>query len=88
MESPDYRQWWKHQGGQELRHLLMKQWKPIGFPVPEDEYDAYHGGVLGLLREGASPQRMAEHLAEVQQTQMGLEISSGSVPPVSAPRRD
>ena len=75
MELAEYHQWWKHQGGQELRRLLMEQWDPIGVkgaPEAADEYDGYRGGVMKLLREGASAERIAEHLAQMEQTRMGF----------------
>jgi hypothetical protein len=66
MELADYHRWWKHQGGRELRQLLMDRWDPIGVresPEAASEYDGYFGGVMQLLRRGAAAQEIAEHLA-------------------------
>lgn len=84
MDVADYNQWWKHQGSQELRQLLNEQWAPIGFKgaLPDDEYDSYHAAVVQLLREGASTQRLAEHLADVEQTQIGSERTPQELLPV------
>jgi hypothetical protein len=80
-----YHQWWKQQGGQELRSLLMEHWDPIGVknsPEATDEYDGYGASVVHLLREGASAQRVAEYLAEVEQTRMDLTTTPEQLLPV------
>ena len=66
--------WWKQQGGQELRRLLMEQWDPIGVkaaPEAADEYDGYRGRIMELSRDGASAAAIADHLAGFEQY-MGL----------------
>jgi hypothetical protein len=86
MELADYHQWWKHQGGQELRRLLMDQWDPIGVngaPEAADEYDGYRGGVLQLLRDGASAAAVATHLARVERERMGFETTPERLQPVA-----
>lgn len=73
MELAVYHQWWKHRGGQELRRLLMEEWDPIGVEDARgaaDEYDGYRGAIVQLLRGGASADRIAEHLALIEQTRM------------------
>ena len=81
----DYHQWWKHQGGQELRRLLMEQWDPIGVkgsPEAADEYDGYRSGVLQLLRDGATAERIAEHLARIEQTSMDFRTKPEQLVPL------
>ncbi len=61
------------QGG--IQRILLQEWDPIGvkdIPEAKDEYDAYVGGVYRLLATGASPQEVAEHLAEIEVTTMEL----------------
>ena len=61
------------QGG--IQRILVHEWDPIGvqdIPEAKDEYDNYVGGVYRLLAIGASPQEVAEHLAEIEVTTMGL----------------
>lgn len=85
MDIADYHQWWTRQGGQELRHLLMEQWDPIGVkhsPEASDEYDGYRAAVVELLREGAPAQRVAEYLAQVEQTRMGFNTTPQQLLPV------
>ena len=85
MELAEHHEWWKHQGGQELRRLLMERWDPIGVkdaPEAASEYDGYRGAVIQLLRGGASPERIAAHLAEVQETRMGISATPQQLLPV------
>jgi hypothetical protein len=85
VELADYHQWWKHQGGQELRRLLIEQWDPIGVknsPEAADEYDGYRGGVVQLLREGAPASRVAEYLAQVERSRMGFTTTVEQLLPV------
>jgi hypothetical protein len=86
VDLADYHQWWKHQGGQELRRLLMEQWDPIGVkdaPEAADEYDGYRGAVVRLLREGAPAQRVAEYLAQVEQTRMDFKTTPEQLLPIA-----
>jgi hypothetical protein len=60
---------------EQIRPVLMEEWDPIGVnEVPEaaDEYDGYIGGIYALLRDGASDERLAEHLSEIETKTMGL----------------
>jgi hypothetical protein len=86
VELSEYHQWWKHQGGQELRRLLMDKWDPIGvkaWPEAADEYDGYRGGVMNLLREGATADRIARHLAGIEQTRMDYTTTAEQLLPVA-----
>ena len=53
--------------------ILYKDWDPLGLRdvVPPDEYDSYVGGVYRLLASGASVNRVAEHLAELERRAFG-----------------
>ena len=86
MDLADYHQWWKHQGGQELRRLLMEEWDPIGVkdsPEAADEYDGYRGALIQLLRGGAPAARIAEHLAQVEHTSLGFTTTAEQLLPVA-----
>lgn len=56
----------------EVRLVLLNDWNPIGFTVPDDEYDSYAPRVLGLLLAGADRDRLTEHLYMLEMTEMGL----------------
>jgi hypothetical protein len=84
MELAQYHQWWKHQGGQELRRLLLEHWDPIGVkdaPEAASEYDGYRAGVMQLLRSGASAEEIAEHLSQVEQERMGFRTTREQLRP-------
>lgn len=58
-----------------VRDCLLNDWDPIGireFPEAQDEYDAYVGGVCGLLRSGADAYKLRHHLAHTETVNMGL----------------
>lgn len=44
-------------------------------PEAADEYDGYRSGVLRLLREGPPAERIAEHLARIEQTRMDFKTT-------------
>jgi hypothetical protein len=53
----------------------MTVWDPIGVrnePNAQDEYDSYLGGVFGLLTNGASDDRIREHLWRIVTERMEL----------------
>jgi len=56
----------------EVGEILRRDWDPIGLAAPADEYDAYVGGVMRLIDERASPDRIAQYLRSVANTQMGI----------------
>lgn len=67
--------WYKRRGAGRLRHLLMRQWDPIGvagIPPARDEYDSYVGLVADRLRTGASVEVIAALLESIRCDQMGL----------------
>ncbi|MHB8694302.1 MAG: hypothetical protein ACYDHH_23935 [Solirubrobacteraceae bacterium] len=85
MELSECHRWWKHQGGQELRRLLMEHWDPIRVkdaPEAAGEYDGYRAGVMQLLRSGASGEAIAEHLSRVEQEWMDFETTPEQLRPV------
>lgn len=62
-----------------IRDVLRNDWNPIGFPgLPEDEYDAYIGGVYRLLVSGAAEETIAGHLASLEAESMGLRRPSAT----------
>jgi hypothetical protein len=48
--SDDWNDWWRERGDDRLSLLLWAVWNPIG-PVPLDEYEAYTGKVISVLKE-------------------------------------
>ena len=50
---------------QDIREVLLKDWNPLGFPVPEDEYDGYINLVYHLLISGASTYAVVAKLHEL-----------------------
>lgn len=75
VDLAEHHQWWKHQGGQELRRLLMDEWDPIGVKGAAgaaDEYDGYRGPIADRLSSGASAREIAEYLSQVEREHMGL----------------
>jgi len=63
-----------------IGQILRREWDPIGVrdePQAQDEYDRYVGGVYRLLASGATPQAVAEHLADVESGLMGFDHPSG-----------
>ena len=64
-----------------IRRVLMSEWDPIGVaeePMAANEYDAYLGGLLELLQQYASGERLEEHLRLIETTAMGLTDLSGA----------
>lgn len=57
-----------------VREILLKDWDPIEVAhiAPADEYDSYIGGVLRLIEEKASADKIARHLRDVAKTQMNI----------------
>ena len=53
--------------------ILYEEWDPLGLrgTAPPDEYDSYIGGVYRLLASGASCERVAEHLADLERSALG-----------------
>ncbi len=62
-----------------IREILVRRWDPLGVgqePAAPDEYDGYIGGVYRLIASGASADEIAEHLADIERSQMGFERTS------------
>lgn len=80
--SRDELQKWAKQAFLELRQLLYWRWDPIGvsdsFPITAGEYDHYAQVLIGRLRQGMTPQEIADYLREVEQTQIGMGTSEQS----------
>lgn len=43
----------------QVQAILLVDWDPIGFPVPQDEYDSYAWPVVELLQNHASRDELA-----------------------------
>jgi len=87
MDKDELRRVWD-EVQEKIRPVLMEEWDPIGVnDVPEaaDEYDGYIGGIYALLRDGASDERIAQHLSEIETKTMGLpEIERNGYRPLIA----
>lgn len=71
---------------EDIRTVLLRDWNPIGFDVPSDEYDAYIGGVYRLLSDGAPIAEIAAHLAQAMQ--VGVDVSAESLHEVATKLRE
>ncbi len=71
-----------------IRAVLLEDWSPIGVPVPRDEYDGYIGSVYRLLYQKATVSEVAEHLASVEDREMGFQVSPESLSEVAAKLRE
>jgi hypothetical protein len=50
-----------------VRRILRDDWNPIGIDaLPDDEYDAYIGGVYRMLKSGAREEDLADHLNRIE----------------------
>jgi hypothetical protein len=60
-----------------IRSILFCDWDPIGVNdlAPNDEYDAYIGGVYRLLVSGISEAELSEHLRQLEITKMEMVTS-------------
>ena len=64
----------------QIRHILMREWDPIGVsdtPEAADEYDLYIGGVYELLERGASEGNICAYLRAIEVTRMGMVDATG-----------
>jgi hypothetical protein len=67
--------WWRTDGEDGLRRVLMESWDPIGIadqPAAADEYDSYVLALGGKLRAGATLEEIANYLSRIRGEQMGL----------------
>jgi hypothetical protein len=54
---------------------LRSEWDPIGGAIkdlPADEYEAYAPSVVGLIERGADDEEIADLLASIELSQLGL----------------
>ena len=56
-----------------IREILIREWNPIGFTVPGDEYDSYVPGILRLLTADAREAEIGSYLEQIQTVNMGLQ---------------
>lgn len=50
----------------------MSEWNPVGFGVPDDEYDSYIPVICRLIYEKAEVEALARHLEKLEVISMGL----------------
>ena len=55
-----------------IRQILLHDWAPIGFGVPDDEYDSYIAPVYRILAGSRSEQELCEFLFHTASVIMGL----------------
>jgi hypothetical protein len=68
-----------------VRQVLRTVWNPIGVDgLPEDEYDSYVWPIVGLLRDGADEETLAQHLREVEQFYFSRDTAVKKLLPVAA----
>jgi hypothetical protein len=51
--------------------ILWRDWNPIGFPVPEDEYDAYVPKIIRMLEAGAGVDELTAFLSDFRENVVG-----------------
>ena len=71
----------------EIRQVLLKVWNPIGFSVPEGEYDCCIGGVFRLLTTGGTDGQIADYLQQQASEHIGLNVGGESMLPTVAALR-
>ena len=56
-----------------IGRILWEEWDPIGMrgSGPDDEYNAYVGGIYGLLARGADKAAIVDHLYRIETDTMG-----------------
>ena len=59
-----------------IRQIFLHGWNPIGFPVPDDEYDSYIGGVYRILAGSRSEQELIEYLFRTERDTIGMPSQS------------
>jgi hypothetical protein len=59
---------------EDLRRVeaILRDWNPIGFPVPPDEYDSYAPPIVTLVAGGASIDDVRAHLHELRTDTIGV----------------
>lgn len=60
---------------QAVRDVLFNEWDLIGVndnSLCRNEYDSYAPTICRLIREGADPRKIANHLEQLQTSSMGL----------------
>lgn len=75
MTLDDWVPWWRQQGEDGLRRVLMESWDPIGVadvPDAADEYDSYVPAVGAKLKAEASVEEIARYLSFVRTRLMSL----------------
>ena len=68
----------------EIGHVLLEVWDPIGVkdePNAQDEYDGYVGEIFGLLSGGATDQQLTDRLLYFVNDRMGLSATAAHMLP-------
>ncbi len=62
-----------------IRQVLYNDWDPIGIcdDGPEDEYDAYIGGIYSILAGSRSEDALISYMSRVENDMMGLSRQPG-----------
>jgi hypothetical protein len=55
-----------------IRRVLLAEWNPIGFDVPEDEYDSDIPVIYRLVHDRVGIEAPARHLGKSESESMGL----------------
>ena len=69
MSTDPWITWWRTDGYEGLRRVLMESWDPIGIadqPAAADEYDSYVLALGARLRAGATLDEIASYLSLVR----------------------
>jgi len=56
----------------QIRRVLLKDFKLLGFAAPEDEYDCLIGGIYRLLVRKADQEDIVQWLEEMSATHFGV----------------
>jgi hypothetical protein len=59
-----------------IRRILISEWDPIGFGVPEDEYDSYIPTIYLLMQSCVGIEGLASHLEKLETVSMGLSVNT------------
>ena len=55
-----------------IRQILLHDWNPIAFPVPDGEYDGYVGPIYRILAGSRSEQELCEFLFRTARDTVGV----------------
>jgi hypothetical protein len=74
LSGAQFARWADDVGFDELRHILLWRWDPIGivdsFPNTADEYDRYACALLTRLGDNVTSSEIAAYLGDVEKSRM------------------